>query len=200
MRAIKTICVAAFAAVLVFSASAFETGYPLNLQMHLLKDKEGVIKDLRVFISTGTNKYSLVVPNNFRQENPNPKKLRLVNADYQCYLTFQIVGSVPEDKRELDSEFSRELLLKLYPGARILSEFSASAANRKGTAFDVRLSANGASIARIAFIPSSAGILEFSLITNSDRFKEHQPYFNSLLLGFRVTNSKFDVPRAADKI
>jgi hypothetical protein len=73
-------------------------------------------------------------------------------------------------------------------------------ANYDGAAFDIRwkVAESTTASARVAFIPSTAGVLEFSLLTTTDRFLNAQADFNRLLVSFRVaTNSTVKVPPPA---
>jgi len=78
-------------------------------------------------------------------------------------------------------------LLNRHPGAKILDPFSREAAGHSGPAFDLQwVNAGGAEqSARVAFIPSLAGVLEFGLLTTADKFPGGKAVFDSLLAGFQ---------------
>jgi hypothetical protein len=139
----------------------------------------------RACVSVGTNKFSFGAPPNFRVD-AYPEKILFNSTDYSCFLTFRIMGSAQLDSEQLKTDSYRELLLSRYPGAKILSEFSISAANRSGPAFDLQWRNSGGVMqsARVAFVPNAAGVLEFTLIARADRFSEGQQSFNAMLSSF----------------
>lgn len=177
---------------------------PLPLQASIVNEPVPNLPPVPlVCVSAGTNRFSFLMPDGFRLSDPEPGKLVLVNVDYSCFLTFRIVGAVPADSKELRSDSCRELVLKRYSGAKILEEFSLTAANHSGPAFDVQWKnpGGGAQSARIACIPSAAGILAFSLEATSDKFPAISSSFNSLLLTFRTNErGKLENVHLSDKI
>ena len=142
----------------------------------------------RAYVTTGTNQFAFLVPEGFRVDASNPETILLIKTDYSCFLTFRIVGPATAGTTDLKPDSCRELLSNRFPGAKIADVFSLAAANHGGPAFNLQwTNASGvAQSARVAFIPSAAGLLEFSLVASPGRFPAGQPPFNSLLLTFRT--------------
>jgi hypothetical protein len=158
----------------------------------------------RAYVTAGTNKFAFQMPAGFRLESADPQKVTLVNADYNCLLSWRILGPVPPESPGLDPASYRELLLERHPGGKIIEEFTLPALGRRGPAFDLRWNAKGGAprYERDVFIPALAGVLEFSLVGSPEKFKAAQPEFHLLLLSFRASdaNGKLVVPMLSDKL
>ena len=90
----------------------------------------------------------------------------------------------------------------MHPGAKISDEFSLSAANASGPAFDAQWEGISGTTqsGRVAFIPSPVGILEFSLLSKPDKFTQGKYFLNFLLLTFRSNEGgSLDMPVFSDK-
>ena len=156
----------------------------------------------RAYIACGTNRFAFVVPPGYRLDGSNPDKIVLSNADCSSYITFQVDGQPGPSIEELQSERCREWVLARYADARILVDFSQSAANHTGPAFDLEWtnSARVVQYARVAYIPSPAGVLEFSLIATAGKFREGQYFLNSVMLTFRSNEGgKLEIVPLSDK-
>src|SRR3977135_1002113 len=95
----------------------------------------------------------------------HPQKITLTSSDNRCMMSVRIMEPLSGEANAAAAEDPRDKVLRVYPGAKITQEFSMNAGNAGGPAFDLRLSGSGDSgrMARVAFIPSAAGILEFKL-------------------------------------
>ena len=164
----------------------------------------GLIPTYRAYVTAGTNKFAFQMPAGFRLETGDPQKVTLVSADYDCLLTWRILGPVLSETPELAAASCRELLLERRPGAKILDEFNLPALGQRGPAFDLRWNAKGGGprCERVVFIPALAGVLEFSLVSSPEKFKAAQPEFGLLLLTIRASDAsgKLVVPMLSDKL
>jgi len=177
---------------------------PLLLQAEVRTDNElDSLPACRAFVTAGTNRFAFSVPEGFRLEPSNPDLVSFISADYHSVLTFRIAATGAPAGQEPRAAVCREALLQQHPGAKILQEFTLSAANRAGPAFDAAWSASGGlqRDQRVAFIPARAGTLEFSLVCTPDAFKKAQYDLNFLLLTFRAVDAqgKLDLPRFSNK-
>jgi hypothetical protein len=157
----------------------------------------------RVYVSAGTNRFAFMVPTGFRLDASNPERIVLLAEDYSCFITFRIRSAMPADTQELNSEEYRGLILSEHPGAKMLDEFSRAAANHTGPAFDIQWKNNFGieQTARLAFVPSPAGVLEFGLFSSPEKFSAGQPAFNHFLLGFYTNEGgKLNLPPLSDQI
>jgi hypothetical protein len=170
-----------------------------------LKNEEfvGLEQVRRAYVTYGTNTFAFVVPYDFRMDASDPDKIVLINREADCFLTFRILDTKPALAPETQTEYYRALLTTRYPESSTLEEFYQSVANNSGPAFDLqwRNSNSATQAVRTAFIPSVAGVLEFSLLAPSEKFEEGRSFFNSFLLLFRSNeNGKLEIARLSDKI
>jgi hypothetical protein len=177
---------------------------PFALQADVRTDHEaGSLPARRAFVTAGTNRFAFSVPEGFRLDSSNENLVSLISADYHSLLTFRIAAPGAPAGQEPRAAVWREALLQQHPGAKILQQFTLTAANRTGPAFDAAWSSPGGlpRTQRVAFIPALAGTLEFSLVSTTDAFQKAQYDLNFLLLTFRASDpqGKLDLPRFSDK-
>jgi hypothetical protein len=151
----------------------------------------GLIPADFTYVTFGASKFGFVLPAGFRLETEDAQKVTLVSADFSCVLAFRVLDPASSGTTELDPASYRELLLSRHPGGKILEEFSLAAASRRGPAFDLRWNATGAvpRRERVLFIPSAAGVLEFSLVASLDKFEAGRQGFDALLVSFRAADA-----------
>ena len=151
-----------------------------------------------------TNKFGFVMPVGFRLETKDAQEMTLVSADVSCLLTFHVLETLPPNTTELDPAPYRDLLLSRHPGVKILEEFSQAAVSRRGPAFDLRWNATGTvpRRERVLFIPSNAGVLEFSLVSSLENFEAGRRGFNALLMTFRAAdaNGQLNMPELSNRL
>lgn len=122
----------------------------------------------RIYVTAGTNRFALLTPNGFRASaDPQSGVVTMTHAAGGCAVRFKLGGPMPPDAKELPPELMRQRLLERHAGARVLDEFTVNAGGRSGPAFDLHWRApSGLPLfVRTAFIPSDAGILEFTMTT-----------------------------------
>jgi hypothetical protein len=176
---------------------------PMRVEVRL-EGGPGMSPANRAYVTAGTNKFAFQMPAGFRLETADPQKVMLVSGDFNCLLTWQILGPVPTGSPDLDPASYRELLLERHPGGKIVEEFNLPALGRRGPAFDLRWNAKGGAprYERVVFIPALAGVLEFSLVGSPEKFKAAQPDFDLLLSSFRASdaNGKLVVPVLSNRL
>ena len=152
----------------------------------------GLMPVNRAFVSCGTNKFTFLMPEGYRLESSDPQKLTLASADLKCLITFRVRNPIPPEATELDPEYFRQLLLSRHPGGKILETFSLSAVGRRGPAFDMRWDGAGglARQERSLFVLSTAGVLEFSLISSLDRIIAGRQDFDAVVVSFRASDDR----------
>jgi hypothetical protein len=174
------------------------------LQISIANEAPGRQPVFRAYLTSGTNKFAFLVPGGFVMDANTTagNAISLINGDYNCWLTVRLLGQSPDVAAAPDPETCRQWLLSRHPGAKILEEFSLTAADRSGPAFNAQWETSGGSLqsARVAFIPSAAGILEFSLLAGADKLPRHIASLNTVLVSFRASvNGKLEVPPLSDK-
>jgi hypothetical protein len=144
----------------------------------------------RVFMNVGGRRLMLAVPQGFRAVNANPEKIVLVNRDYSCVLSFRIAAPGSATAASLNAELCRGWLSAQLDDLKIQEEFSLTAANQSGPAFEVSYNADGVSrSSQVAFIPSPVGVLEFSLASSPEVFQAAKSDFRGLLRCFRISDA-----------
>jgi hypothetical protein len=134
----------------------------------------------RAFLNIGTNQIAFIVPTGFQMDATNPQKIVLTEPAHGYYITVRVSNAAEVGS---DSSAFKADALSRFPGAKITQESADFAANHSGSAFNLEwMNPNGvAQSARISFIPSAAGILEFSVVARSADFKDARNYFDILL-------------------
>lgn len=180
------------------------TNTPPELQT-VLRNEE-MIKSApvrRAYISIGTNAFAFVVPDGYRLDASNPQRVSLVSQDNNSFLTFQIANFSSGLAAKPEANTFRERALDLYPEAKILEEFSKTIANHPGPAFDLQWTNafGGAQAARVIFVPSEAGILEFTARSSKNEFEEAASALHFLSLTFRSNEGgALKISRLSDRI
>ena len=149
-------------------------------------ETSGWQKMQRVAVSSGTNEFDFVAPYGLRM-TASADRLTLVSSNSTYFLAIRILDSVTAELNGGNTDFPREFLLGQFPGAHIIEEFAKTAASRNGPAFELRARAAGGAeqTVWVAFIPSAAGVLEFSCMAQLSKTSEAKTAFNSLLRTFR---------------
>lgn len=169
------------------SYSANYSALPVNVSLVRQESLRRVTAP-RVLVAAGTNKFYFPLLDGYRMRSDTAQgKVLLVKTNEAWILTLRVLKPLGQGVI-VDSTPYQQFLSSQYPGAIIREEISATAANHLGSAFDLqwKVYAGTTATARVAFIPSDAEILEFSVLTTSDHFPPALTDFNKLLMSFRV--------------
>jgi hypothetical protein len=157
----------------------------------------------RVYARVGTNEFAILVPPGYRMSDSDGLKVTFVNADYNCYLTFQVCRRALPEVKELNPDDYRGAALGEHPGASLAQEFTVGALSTVGPAFDIKWTGAGGvgRMERVAYIRSENWIVKFTMLANADVFGGGQAAFNSLLLNFRASQGgKLVLNKISDRI
>lgn len=200
---------AALCSVSLIAGGAYADDSPVERSPFLPRTFDAAVKNgetigweqvRRVFMSCGTNEFLSAVPQGLRVEIATDK-VTLVSTDATYFLTFRILDKAVTDPNLTRLDSYRQLALNQFPDSKVLEEFSQTAAGRRGPAFELRWTAAGASerVSRMAFIPSAAGILEFSLNADLKKSAAGQSAFTLLLRTFRsIEDGKVEIIRGPE--
>jgi len=164
---------------------------PVSAQvMH--EEGPGLLPADRAYVNIGADKFAFVVPSGFKLEPSTGRVVTMVSADYSCQISFRLAGAVPGDESALSPESYSSKVLEDFSGAKIVRTFSAIADSRRGPAFEIQLPGPSGSSrqGRVAFIPSRAAMLEFSLVCTSEKFENACRQFSAVMLTFRASDAK----------
>jgi len=138
----------------------------INIQRGEMMGRDQVV---RYFINSGTNQFLFVLPPNTRSEGQNPETLVLAGTDGPYFLSFRILGFGPADADPDKASARKEAVLDRYVGARNIEDFVMNVAGREAQGIQLRqeLPAVGQRLVRVLLVPCRAGLLEFTINTDS---------------------------------
>jgi hypothetical protein len=159
----------------------------------------------RAYISAGSRRFGVEVPEGYQVQSSMPDQVTMTTKDLTSSLGFRIAGKATEDAWALKPEFFRDLVLEQFAGAKILEEFVMPAAvGKMGLAFDLQMSGPSGTMrrARVTFVPTDAGILQFNTLASLEKFKPALADFHTLMLTFRASDAdgKLEMPALPQKI
>lgn len=150
----------------------------------------GIAPARRAYLTVGETRFAFLVPVGFRVDLSNPERVVLASTDGFAHLTIRVNRSLPPGLTALDAPSIRQLVLSRHPGAQIQEDFTASAANQHGPAFDFRWDSGSLPCAsRVAFIPCAAGILEFNLTGNADKWARYLTDLGTVMQTFCASDA-----------
>ena len=140
----------------------------------------------RAFLTIDTNQIAFMVPQGFFMDASTPGKIVLSDDSGSLFITVRVSHpQIPAESSPAD--FFKAEVLHRFPGAKISSQSSDFAANHSGPAFELEWAGPKTvpQWARIAFIPSAAGVLEFSVLSRASNFKDAQTYLSVVMASVR---------------
>jgi hypothetical protein len=154
-------------------------------------------------VTIGTNRFAFLVPDKFRVDTSKAQKTIVVSPDLTRNFTFRLSPAFPTDTTQVDSDTCRSTLLADHPRATILAETGICAANHSGWIYDLRWcpTTNLVRQARVAFIPSRSGVLEFNIVSSLDKASEARAELNFMLLTLRMSDpdGKLELPYLSNR-
>ena len=154
-------------------------------------------------VSRGSYRFAFRILPGLRMDVSASDRVTLVNNDYGQTYVFRVLDMLPASGTELTQDGCRDTLLSQHPGAKILEEFSQPAMGQLCPAFDFIWKGSGGVIrrGRAVFIASSAGVVEFSLLSDPAIFEAGRKDLNTLLQTVRVSDAtgKLQYPVIFDK-
>jgi hypothetical protein len=179
-------------------AFAFDGAEPQSFTINTVRQAPpGCLPDTMIHITFGTNQFALRLLEGHRMFTDYAQhSLNLARVDSVCKLSFRILAG-PDSGSYWDSSTYRQWIYNAHPGVQILNELTCYASGMKGPAFSFQWRRPDGLIEseQVAYIPCSAGILEFSatsIVTHAD---EAMTDLQQLLQAFRApVNGKLVMP------
>jgi hypothetical protein len=142
---------------------------------------------MRTFIKCGTNEFLFVLPPDLRTESTNPDGLVLAGPGGRYFLKFRITGARPWDSEAAQAQARKETALAQYDSAGNIEDFTMTVAGRTAQGLQIRhKSAAGVDcLTRIVWAPSKAGILEFTLTTDTQTARLARQTMDVVLITFQ---------------
>ncbi len=178
-------------------ASADATPLSVTLEQLPLRSPQPIY---RAYLKAETGKFTFVIPVGFRLKgDPAEGKLKLSNLEGNCQITFCILDPAPCGSQSLNVDDYRDVVQARHPKGKIIEQLCPGAAGREGVGFDMRWETTNkfAQCARTAFVPSTAGLLEFSATSNPKDFSDLRYQLNQVMATFQATTpgGKLVVPK-----
>jgi hypothetical protein len=139
----------------------------------------------RLYVTAGSNHFGFIVPSGMRVDVSRADRVTLMESDLSYFLTLRINGSSTSGVGA-EGGFLQQALHH-YPGALLTDESSTEVAGRRGPLFSLHWKpAEGVDRAVVvAFIPNTAGVLEFSAVAERGKVAEARSALVGLLQRFQ---------------
>ena len=178
-------------------ASANSTPLSVTLEQVPL---HSAIPIYRAFVKAETGKFTFVIPAGFRLKGDTSEgKLKLSNLEGNCQITFSILDPAPCDSQPLNADAYHDLVQARHPKGKIIERLCPGVADRDGVGFDMQWETTNkfAQCSRMAFVPSNAGLMEFSATSSPQDFSVLRYQLNQVMGTFQVTtpDGKLVVPK-----
>lgn len=168
----------------------------VSLKVDVRRNVEGSYMPYRfAFITSGFERFTFLIPEDYRVDTSDLTKVKLSSPDYTGLIVVGVEaeGSAPGSK--MDAGALRVRVLNLYPEAVIKSEDTAAANGQSAPAIDFcwKTPSGITRMTRTTFVPTSVGLMEFTLTASPEKFEAGLREFNLVMLTFRSgVNGKFD--------
>ncbi len=154
-------------------------------------------------LNMASNKFAFLVPEGFLiRSDPGCGILTLANRQGNDSITLAVLDSPWSDASALSADDYRQAIMKDYPTATIIHEFSHGAAGGSGPGFDLQWKASGSIVEckRVMFLSSPAGVLELTATTSRNDFDSLTKSLEGLLQTIRYsTDGVLKIPPLPDR-
>ena len=181
-----------FLAVPVFgqdSPAGEKTGGEPKLKSRFYQQQTAVAGEItRGVLTAQHTQFSFVLPAGFRHDVSSAgKKFSLISTSFTCSATAEIHEAAIEGKADLKPETVRQQILGRHNGTRIVDEFNANLESMTGPAFEAEWKSEAGTLmaTRTAFVPYSAGHIEFNFQAPASEIRLYDGAFNQFLTSFR---------------
>lgn len=168
----------------------------IALKVDVRRNVEGTYIPYRfAFITSGLEKFTFLIPEEYRVDTSDPTKVKLASPDYSGLIIVGVGGNALPPGAKMESEALRARVLASYPDAVIKVEQTASANGQTAPSMDFSWKTEGGitRMTRTTFIPTSVGLMEFTLTASPEKFEASLRELNLVMLTFRSgLNGKFE--------
>jgi hypothetical protein len=155
---------------------------------------------VREFLRSGTNEFIFVVPDGTRAETAPAGQIALSSWEQRFYISIRLLEfptSTPRLKEAL-----RARIVSEYPRATNVELFDTTVGNKRSSGFQLHWNqpGTGLRLVRAVCVPCPAGLLEFTLNTDTHSAPAGQRALNQVLLTLRSNEGgKLEIVRRSDK-
>jgi len=166
------------------------------LKVDVRRNVEGTYMPYRfAFITAGMERFTFLIPELYRVDTSDPTKIKLASPDYSGLIIVGVGGTDAPAGAKMEAEALRARVMATYPDAVIKDEHTAGANGQAAPAIDFswKTDSGVTRVTRTTFIPTSVGLMEFTLTASPEKFEASLREFNLVMLTFRSgLNGKFD--------
>lgn len=174
----------------VRSSAQDYSGVAPTLYVVIDKDyPEALVSTSHAHITAGTNHLALKIPEEWRATvTPALAQIELLSHSGNMKFTVTFLGQSSTDAAGLDPYTYSNVVLNVHTGATIRNQFPLGVAGGDGPAFDFDWVPPGGATqcSRAAFIPTAAGVIEFSAVSSPADRPEMEKLFRSLTASFWI--------------
>ena len=134
--------------------------------------------------------FSFVMPAGFRRQiEAAEKRISLTSTSFTCAITARIFENATEGQADLKPDTVRARVLSWHKDTKVVDEFTASIESMSGPAIEVEwVSDTGKKMTtRAAFVPYSAGRIEFTVQAPTTEIRQYDHSLSQLLMSFRTS-------------
>jgi hypothetical protein len=165
----------------------------LTVDVH--RNVEGTFTPYRIaFVTAGTDKFTFLMPEGYRLDTSNPSRVRLASPDFSGLISIGLASEFPLGVR-MDADTLRTQVMTNYSDATIRATTTVCANGQTAPAIDFLWKADSGltRLTRTTFIPTTGGLMEFTLTASPEKFEASLHELNLIMLTFRSgVNGKFD--------
>ena len=144
----------------------------------------------RGILAAKETQFSFVMPAGFRRQiDAAEKRISLTSTSFTCAITAKIFENATEGQADLKPDTLRARVLSWHKDAKVVDEFNASIESMTGPGFEVEwVSDMGKKMTtRAAFVPYSAGRIEFTVQAPTAEIRQYDQSLSQLLLSIRTS-------------
>lgn len=146
------------------------------------------------FITAGQEKFTFLVPEGYRVDTSDAAKVKLASPDFSGLIVLGISSGFPAGTK-LEAETLRAWVVTNYSEVTIRGEKVVGANGQTGPALDFiwKTDSGVTRLTRTSFLPTAAGLMEFTVTASPEKFEASLHELNLVMLTFRSgVNGKFD--------
>jgi hypothetical protein len=184
------------------TSTAASTNQPAFKTLVRVEDGPGLMAVTRAYLTVGTNKLGMQVPVGFRTETASRDSVALISHEVGCLITVRLLTELTL-AQPLTHDLLRDTVMKENGQAKIIGELELSSLGQWGPAFDLAYIDRGSERrSRVTYIPTTAGVIEFTVSCVPAKFALARQALHVLLLSIRQSdpNGELQMPAIRNSV
>ncbi len=158
----------------------------------------------RAYLTNSLCQIGFQLPDGYQLYPSDLDKVTFLSPDGIRGVSIRLVSSIGAGASELDADSCRSQALSCFAGSQIIAENPFVADGRHGAGFDLIWSGPTRlpMAARVVYVPSPAGVVEFRAVSPEGNFTEVQSELNLVLVTLRASDASkpLRMPVISDKL